>query len=84
MRGDAMSVDNGTTVVEYGPPDAARGWTTLVDGGAAAGTQPRAPSAGRVVGRFVVANLIAVVLLMAGSVWASGAAARDEAIDEAR
>jgi two-component system NarL family sensor kinase len=84
MRGDAMSVDNGTTVVEYGPPDAAPGWTTLVDGGAAARTGPRAPSVGRVVGRFVVANLIAVVLLMAGSVWASGAAAKEEAIADAR
>ena len=59
------------------------GWVTLVDG-AAAGQRTRPPSVGRVVGRFVVANLIAVALLMAGSVWASGAAAKDEAISEAR
>jgi signal transduction histidine kinase len=39
---------------------------------------------GRVVGRFVLANLIAVTLLMAGSVWASQAAAKNEAIADAR
>jgi signal transduction histidine kinase len=39
---------------------------------------------GRVVGRFVLANLIAVVLLLAGSVWASREAARVESIADAR
>jgi signal transduction histidine kinase len=36
------------------------------------------------VGRFVVANLVAVTLLMAGSVWASQEAAQNEAIADAR
>ena len=49
-----------------------------------AGPEPELPTAGRVVGRFVLANLVAVVLLMAGSVWASGAAAKAEAIADAR
>jgi two-component system, NarL family, sensor kinase len=34
--------------------------------------------------RFLVANLTAVVLLIAGSIWASGTAAREEAIADAR
>src|SRR3954463_16672098 len=84
MRGDVMSVGNGATVgyrsESTAPPD---GWVTVVD--AAAGTERARPtSVGRVVGRFVVANLIAVGLLMAGSVWASGAAAKSEALTDAR
>jgi signal transduction histidine kinase len=39
---------------------------------------------GRVVGRFVVANLIGVVLILACSVWASRQAAQDEALSGAR
>jgi two-component system, NarL family, sensor kinase len=84
MRGEAMSVENRAAVAEPGQRTTATGgWVTLVDG-AAAGQRTRPPSVGRVVGRFVVANLIAVALLMAGSVWASGMAAKDEAISEAR
>jgi two-component system NarL family sensor kinase len=84
MRGDGMSQDNGTSVIESGSPRVGPpAWVDLVDGASAPRAQPRTPSVGRVVGRFVLANLIAVVLLMAGSVWASGAAAKDEAIDEA-
>src|SRR4051794_6657102 len=84
MRGDVMSVGNGATVVDRSestaPPD---GWVNVVD--AAAGTERARPtSVGRVVGRFVVANLIAVGLLMAGSVWASGTAAKSEALTDAR
>jgi two-component system, NarL family, sensor kinase len=60
-----------------------RTWISLVDGRAAPG-RPRAPSVGRVVGRFVLANLIAVVLLLAGSVWASREAAKTESIADAR
>ena len=79
-----MSVENRAAVAEPGErATATGGWVTLVDG-AAAGQRTRPPTAGRVVGRFVVANLIAVTLLMAGSVWASGMAAKDEAISEAR
>jgi two-component system NarL family sensor kinase len=55
-------------------------WTGLVDGAAAASSRRRPPTVGRVVGRFVAANLVGVVLLLAGSVWASRQAARDEAI----
>ena len=82
MRGDGMSQDNGTAVMarDTGPPV----WIDLGDGAPAPRPRPQPPSVGRVVGRFVVANLIAVVLLMAGSVWASGAAAKDEAIADAR
>ncbi|HEY0125613.1 MAG TPA: histidine kinase [Blastococcus sp.] len=60
------------------------GWTSLVDGQAAARARPRPPSLSRVVGRFVAANLLAVTLLMAGSVWASQEAAQHEAIADAR
>jgi len=74
-----------TAVIEPGAPGAGPlVWTELVDGATAARSRPRPPSVGRVVGRFVVANLVAVALLMAGSVWASGAAAREEAIEDAR
>lgn len=59
-------------------------WTNLVDGPAAARSRPRSPSLGQVVGRFVAANLLAVALLMAGSVWASQEAAQQEAIADAR
>jgi two-component system, NarL family, sensor kinase len=73
-----------TAVIAPGAPGAGPPvWTELVDGATAARSRPRPPSVGRVVGRFVVANLIAVALLMAGSVWASGAAAREEAIEDA-
>jgi signal transduction histidine kinase len=56
------------------------GWVSLVDGAAAASSRRRPPTVGRVVGRFVAANLVGVVLLLAGSVWASRQAAKDEAI----
>jgi signal transduction histidine kinase len=55
-------------------------WVSLVDGATAASARRRPPTVGRVVGRFVAANLIGVVLLLGGSVWASRQAARDEAI----
>jgi two-component system NarL family sensor kinase len=85
MRGEAMSHDNGTTLIATGAHSlGASEWVDLVDRSSAARPQPRLPTVGRVVGRFVVANLIAVALLIAGSMWASGAAARDEAIAEAR
>lgn len=65
-----------------GPP-----WVRLVDGGR---TAPRrserrpAPTARRVLGQFVVANLVAVALLLAGSVWASARAAEAESVADAR
>ena len=79
-----MSVSDGQTVVDPHPYDAPAGWTTLVDGTSAPSSDPRLRPVGRVVGRFVVGNLIAVLLLMAGSVWASAAAAEAEAIADAR
>jgi two-component system NarL family sensor kinase len=85
MRGDAMSVGNRTVVAEQAARDAVPArWVNLVDGAALVDQRARPPSVGRVVRRFVLANLIAVALLIAGSVWASGAAARDEAISDAR
>jgi two-component system, NarL family, sensor kinase len=80
-----MSVGNGATVVDRSAHTASpAGWVNIVDAAAAATQRARPPSVGRVVGRFVVANLIAVALLMAGSVWASGTAAKGEAIADAR
>src|SRR3954451_8713830 len=84
MRGNEMSVGNGALAVELEPPDTLVGWTDLVDGAAPPRPAPHLPTVGRVVGRFVLANLVAVLLLMAGSVWASGAAAKAEAIADAR
>ncbi|SDM27260.1 Signal transduction histidine kinase [Geodermatophilus siccatus] len=70
-----------TTVVA---PAVDPGWVVLGDG--AAGTRPRpaSPSVGRVVLRFVLANLVAVVLLLAGGLWAGVEAAEDEALADAR
>ncbi|MCW2699649.1 MAG: putative signal transduction histidine kinase [Blastococcus sp.] len=59
-------------------------WTSLVEGAADRESRRRTPTVGRVVGRFVAANLVGVVLLLAGSVWASRQAAQDEALSEAR
>jgi signal transduction histidine kinase len=57
-------------------------WTTVVSGAVASTRQ--LPSVGRVVGRFVVANLVAVVLLLGASLWASREAAEEESTDDAR
>jgi two-component system NarL family sensor kinase len=69
-----------------GPAEAdapAREWVSVIDG-TTSRSRPGPPSVGRVVGRFVLANLVAVVLLLAGSVWASREAARAESIADAR
>src|SRR3954451_2645832 len=79
-----MSLSNAPIVADLHSDDAPAGWTTLVDGTSTPNSDPRLPTVGRVVGRFVLANLIAVLLLMAGSVWASAAAAKAEAIADAR
>ncbi len=80
-----VTPDNGTALAESRAPEVEPAeWTNLVDGPAAARSRPRPTSLGRVVGRFVAANLIAVALLMAGSVWASQEAAQNEAIADAR
>ena len=69
-----------------GLPDGADspGWTSLVERAAATASRRRPPSVGRVVGRFVLASLVGVALVLAGSVWASRQAAEDEAISDAR
>ncbi|MGK5115406.1 sensor histidine kinase [Geodermatophilus sp. CPCC 205506] len=64
------------------PPGAAPAWVPLVDG--AARRRPHTPSVQRVVGRFVLANVVAVVLLLAGGVWAAVEAAEDESLADAR
>src|SRR3954469_8633591 len=64
--------------------DSSPEWVRLVDGAAASRSERRPPSVGQVVGRFVLANLIGVILLLAGSVWASQRAAKDEALADAR
>lgn len=57
-----------TAVAEVPPPDGAGpGWAVLVDSAATAPPVRSSPSVGRVVGRFVLANLVAVALLLAGS-----------------
>ncbi|MFW3168514.1 sensor histidine kinase [Geodermatophilus sp. CPCC 206100] len=54
----------------------------LVDGSAR--RRPLAPSVQRVVGRFVAANLVAVLLLLGGGVWAAVEAAENESLADAR
>jgi two-component system, NarL family, sensor kinase len=78
-------VDDGTTMVEPSvSSDSSPEWVRLVDGAAAGRSERRPPSVGQVVGRFVLANLIGVILLLGGSVWASQRAAKDEALADAR
>src|SRR3954467_3280319 len=64
--------------------DSSPEWDRLVDGAAAGRSERRPPSVSQVVGRFVLANLIGVILLLAGSVWASQQAAKTEALADAR
>jgi two-component system, NarL family, sensor kinase len=65
-------------------PAVAPGWVVLGDGATGAHPQPASPSVGRVVLRFVLANLVAVLLLLAGGLWAGVEAAEDEALADAR
>jgi two-component system, NarL family, sensor kinase len=67
--------------------DADQRWLRLTDsagpaGGLAGRRSP--PTVRRVVGRFVLVNVIAVGLLLAGSVWASYMVAKREALGHAR
>ncbi|MCW2635110.1 MAG: putative signal transduction histidine kinase [Blastococcus sp.] len=48
------------------------------------GRRRRPPTAARVLTQFVVSNLAAVALLLAGTVWASGRAAEKESLADAR
>lgn len=60
------------------------GWTSLVEGRTAAADRVRGTSVGRVVVRFVVTQLVAVLLLLVVGVWASAEAAEGEALADAR
>ena len=73
-----------TELTAAAAPPADPGWVVLGDGGTAARARPAFPSVGRVVRRFVLANLAAVVLLLAGGLWAGVEAAEDEALADAR
>ena len=68
------------------PPGERPPWVRLVDGGTERGRAARRPppSARRVLAQFVVFNLAAVVLLVAGSVYASVQAAANESLADAR
>ncbi|MGY1706032.1 sensor histidine kinase [Geodermatophilus sp. SYSU D00697] len=59
------------------------GWVPLVES-PAAGQRPRSPSVGRVVARFLAANVAAILLLLGVGVWASARAAEHEALADAR
>jgi two-component system NarL family sensor kinase len=77
------------TGVRASPDTAAppRPWVRLVDGGSAGRGRVgrrRPPSPRRVMAQFILANLAAVALLMAGGVWASGRAAESESLSDAR
>jgi two-component system, NarL family, sensor kinase len=75
---------HGAPVSEHPPAGGEPPWLQLADAATAERAHPRSPSVGRVVGRFVVANLVAVLLLLAGGLWASVGAAEDEALADAR
>jgi two-component system, NarL family, sensor kinase len=77
--GERGAVDQARTTTGSAPP-----WVSLVNRPTAATARRSPPSVGRVVARFVAANLVGVVLLLAASVWASRQAAQDEALSGAR
>ncbi|MGY1591465.1 sensor histidine kinase [Geodermatophilus sp. SYSU D00708] len=61
----------------------ARDWVALVDH-TEARHRPRVASVGRVVARFLAANVAAILLLLGLGVWASARAAEHEALADAR
>lgn len=73
-----------TELTAAAPPSGYPGWVLLADGEAGGRPAPQSPSVSRVVRRFVLANLVAVVLLLAGGLWAGAEAAEDEALADAR
>jgi two-component system, NarL family, sensor kinase len=81
MDGERGAVDQARTTTGSAP---APPWVSLVDRAPAESARRTPPSVGRVVARFVAANLVGVVLVFAGSVWASRQAAQDEALSGAR
>ena len=73
-----------TELTAAAPPCGHPGWVVLGDGATGGRPGPESPSVGRVVRRFVLANLVAVVLLLAGGLWAGAEAAEHEALADAR
>lgn len=60
-------------------------WRRLTDGGpVGARARRRPPSVREVLARFVAANLVIALLLLAGSLWAGNSAARRESLADAR
>jgi two-component system, NarL family, sensor kinase len=66
------------------PSVAGREWVRLADGTGPAPTRRPPPTARRVLVRFIIGNLVAVTVLMAGIIWASGRAAESESLADAR
>ena len=67
--------------------DGPDGWTRLIGPGRPGAHPPRErsqPTVRRVLARFAAANVVAVTLLLAGGVWASHVAARNQAMADAR
>ena len=85
IDGERGAVDEGRTAIGSAPAQAedAPAWTSLVNRPSASARRPP-PTVGRVVARFVAANLVGVILLLGASVYASRQAAQDEALSGAR
>jgi two-component system NarL family sensor kinase len=81
MDGDRGAVDQARTTTGPAPSPP---WISLVHRPSPSSARRSPPTVGRVVARFVAANLVGVVLLLAASVWASRQAAQDEALRDAR
>jgi two-component system, NarL family, sensor kinase len=64
--------------------DAQLPWVRLTDRGAMAGRRTPNPTVGQVVERFLLANAVVALLVLAGGVWASVHAAEEEALADAR
>ena len=79
--GERGAVDQARTTTSSA---AAPSWVSLVHRPTTASARRPPPSVGRVVARFVAANLVGVILVLAASVWASRQAAQDEALRDAR
>lgn len=73
-----------TELTAAAAPPAHPGWVVLADGVTGARPRSASHSVARLVRRFVLANLVAVLLLLAGGLWAGVEAAEDEALADAR
>ncbi|MDQ4138180.1 MAG: hypothetical protein M3116_04960, partial [Actinomycetota bacterium] len=66
------------------PPRTTNEWVRLADGMRPGPAHRRPPTARRVLTQFIVGNLLAVTVVIAGTVWISGRAALDESLADAR